>query len=498
MQGKKAYPYPEIVTGDKWHVMETTESDPQPKTDNLNRHMTVPMDRECEYCGVNHGRMIRRHELGHAKWSPKTMGKLMRGTRAEAIHALEEVRINYLMAVHDLPINEYILCKEELQAKTHRLIMTASIADLILFILAAYSVEQRDTHYKRFDNTEMYQEVINQFNLADDMPELTQLRKTQLQFALATATRFAHTLTKHKWNQLPSYRKVQKYAEKLSVILNEFMDKPKPDEVKQEPQPQPGQNCGNNTASGAECSEDELCQECVDKQEEQQQMGNGIGSSDDEIQQLENRMRQELIEQMTYRSSSGMGQWGQMEIHEPAMSVNLKGRLKNGRQYRPSDYGYNPKYINRYCVDKKIFKQKQNVKGGTILIDVSGSMSLSGQDILDIMEILPAVNIAMYNGRANTGDLHIIAKNGMRVNDEYIARHSGAGNVVDGPALRWLSTMPARRIWVSDMYVFGIGANSNGYNLLKECYDLCTQHKIINLKDIEEVKEYALKLNQVL
>ena len=22
MQGKKAYPYPEIVTGDKWHVME--------------------------------------------------------------------------------------------------------------------------------------------------------------------------------------------------------------------------------------------------------------------------------------------------------------------------------------------------------------------------------------------------------------------------------------------------------------------------------------------
>ena len=114
------------------------------------------------------------------------------------------------------------------------------------------------------------------------------------------------------------------------------------------------------------------------------------------------------------------------------------------------------------------------------------------------MEILPAVNIAMYNGRANYGDLRIIAKNGMRVDDEYLERYSGAGNVVDGPALRWLSTMPARRIWVSDMYVFGIGSNSNGYNLLKECYDLCTQHKIINLKDIEEVKEYALKLNQVL
>ena len=104
----------------------------------------------------------------------------------------------------------------------------------------------------------------------------------------------------------------------------------------------------------------------------------------------------------------------------------------------------------------------------------------------------------MYNGRSTTGDLHVIARNGMRVTQEQLSSWSGGGNVVDGPALEWLSTMPARRIWVSDMYVFGAGPNSNGFNLLKECYDLCTKHKIINLKDIEEVKEYALKLNQVL
>ena len=88
MYNTKAYPYPQIVTGEDWNVYENTEHDPQPRTDNLNRQMYVPMNRECEDCGINHGRMIRRHELGHAKWSPKTMGKLMRGTRAEAIHAL--------------------------------------------------------------------------------------------------------------------------------------------------------------------------------------------------------------------------------------------------------------------------------------------------------------------------------------------------------------------------------------------------------------------------
>ena len=127
-------------------------------------------------------------------------------------------------------------------------------------------------------------------------------------------------------------------------------------------------------------------------------------------------------------------------------------------------------------------------------------MDFRGQDILDIMQLLPAVNIAMYNGSHNSGDLHVIARNGMRVDDTYLAKHSGRGNVVDGPALRWLATMPARRIWVSDMYVFGssTGGSSSGFNLLKECYDICTQNKIINLKDIEEVKEHALKLNTVL
>ena len=125
-------------------------------------------------------------------------------------------------------------------------------------------------------------------------------------------------------------------------------------------------------------------------------------------------------------------------------------------------------------------------------------MRFNGEDILEVMKLLPAVNIAMYNGFSNSGDLRVIAKNGMRVDETYLNTHSGGGNVVDGPALQWLATMPARRIWVSDMYVFGAGQHSSAFNLLKECYDLCTKHRIINLKDVDEVKEHALKLNTVL
>jgi len=95
------------------------------------------------------------------------------------------------------------------------------------------------------------------------------------------------------------------------------------------------------------------------------------------------------------------------------------------------------------------------------------------------------------------GNLRIIAEGGKRVSEEYLDMHSGGGNVIDGPALEWLSTQKPRRIWVSDMQVFGAGKNSDAFNLVQECYTLCTKHKIINLKDVYEVKEHALKLNMV-
>jgi hypothetical protein len=122
-------------------------------------------------------------------------------------------------------------------------------------------------------------------------------------------------------------------------------------------------------------------------------------------------------------------------------------------------------------------------------------MRLSGTDILEIMKLLPAVTIAMYNGRGNTGTLRIIAKNGKRVSDNYLNRHSGYGNVVDGPALEWLGTQPAKRIWVSDMHVFGGSGDVSGFNLMADVSNYVKKYKIINLKNVEEVKEHGLKLN---
>ncbi len=475
MPNSKAYPYPEIVTGEKWEVVGTVNNSPDGSTDNLNRQMTVPLDRECEECGINHSRMIRRHELGHAKWSPKTMGKLKPGVRAEAVHVLEEVRVNHLLHENKLALSEPSECLDVIQQKTMKLVYESGIAEIILMGLASrWRVPDNDPDrkYDRYKYNDEWIVMSSCFDMIRNDPNVTDFRKNQIMYAQRVITKFMHNITNHSWGQTISYRKVQKYAEPLSKILDMFRDKPEHDEV-YKPAPKPTSSQQEGEGEG--------------KAQESNELGGGS---------LEQRTRDDITE-LLYSSSDGHGEWGVMFTHQPPLTVNLQSRLKNGRSYRPADFGYNPKYINRYCIDKKIFKQKVTALGGTILIDASGSMSFNGQDILEVMQQLPAVTIAMYNGKSTTGDLRILAKNGKRVTEKYLDEHSGYGNVVDGPALEWLGKQPARRIWVSDMAVFGAHGDTNGFNLMADVNKLVRRYNIINLKNIEEVKEHALKLNVV-
>lgn len=472
---KKAYPYPEIVTGEGgWTVTGTPNDSPAACVDNLNKHMQVPLDRECTECGINHSRMIRRHELGHVKWSPKTMGKLKPGVRPEAVEVLEEIRVNYLLGTAKLYIEEPTQCIETIKMRTFEAVYNDSIAKLLLWVMASmWKTREVEGNIIRDVWGVEYQTICDVIDIALADNELTDLRKAELNFVIKTANQYYNAITNHRYGQLPSYRKVQNYAAKLSHVLDMFLGKPKPEEIRK---------------SAAQLKAEEAEGELEDGEESEAQPINSV-------KDLEKRMRKDMLGRMNYSTGSGVGYWGDMEIHEPPLTVNLQGRLKNGRAYRPADYGYNPKFIHRWASDKQIFKQKQNVLGGTILIDASGSMSFSGEDILEIMSLLPAVTIAMYNGYGGSGSLRIIGRNGMRVTEEYINEWSGGGNVVDGPALKWLATMPERRIWVSDMYIFGASGDTSGFNLMKDVMDTCIKGKIINLKDIEEVKEHAIKLN---
>jgi len=479
----KAKPYPGIITNTQWVINETYD-DSNILTDNLNNQMTVPLGKNCEFCGVNHYRYVRKLQLGHAKWSPKTIGKLKPNVRREAVSILSDIRIAWILSTENITYVSGTKCPPLILKEFDYLLQVGSVGEILMFMLKYISFQDRKSYYYRaYDG--IGDTVVHLNNLlkyySDDM-RFTMLRRSEYQFIQAQLYAVLNILIDKSTKNIIPFNRVKVAAEYLSMLLTEFFDRPKEEDIwdmslknSNTGEPNESENEGDNT-------------------EETDEDSTPAGGSSEE-QRLQDRMRKELMKEMSYHSTTGIGKWGEMEIHEPALTVNLNSRLKNGRGVRASNMGHNPRKINRYCIDKQIFQQRHRVKGGTILIDASGSMRFDGDDILEIMEQLPAVNIAMYNGFATTGNLRVIARGGRRVHDDYLWDHKGGGNVVDGPALRWLSEMPQRRIWVSDMKVFGAGRNSSGFNLLKECYDLCTKNKIINLKDIDEVKEYALKLN---
>ena len=78
--------------------------------------------------------------------------------------------------------------------------------------------------------------------------------------------------------------------------------------------------------------------------------------------------------------------------------------------------------------------------GGTVLIDASGSMGASRENLRKLCELIPTATVAYYSGtdRNGKGILTIYAYKGKRYAGELPARTLQGGNSVDLPATKWL------------------------------------------------------------
>ena len=146
--------------------------------------------------------------------------------------------------------------------------------------------------------------------------------------------------------------------------------------------------------------------------------------------------------------------------------------------------------MHRYTTDQKIFYRSRRVLGGTVLVDVSGSMGLSAEAIMEILGLMPAATIAMYSGSGSSGDLVIVAENGKMTDQRNIDMLRRYGNIIDGPALDWLGKQPGPRIWVSDGQATGTG-DDFAEGLRIECFNKQVRHGIVRINDMDEAKEFA-------
>ena len=144
-------------------------------------------------------------------------------------------------------------------------------------------------------------------------------------------------------------------------------------------------------------------------------------------------------------------------------------------------------YPHRYP-DGAMFGLRRRVAGGTLLIDMSGSMNITSSQIDAILTYRPAATIAAYGSEILhwcSGVLVIVARNGRAVDPEVLRNTIGFGNVVDGPALRWLCKQPEPRIWISDGRVTGFGDRMSPI-LIREAMELAKREKITRFSSVDE------------
>lgn len=141
--------------------------------------------------------------------------------------------------------------------------------------------------------------------------------------------------------------------------------------------------------------------------------------------------------------------------------------------------------------EPKAFARKQRSIGGVIVIDQSGSMDISTEQLDRLLEAAPDSLILGYSHRP--GDMGATPNAWVLANATGVVATPPAGNVgngVDGPALEWairLRRPGERLIWVSDGQV--TDANDHPCNTLTlSCASLVRQHSIFLVRGLDQVE----------
>lgn len=170
--------------------------------------------------------------------------------------------------------------------------------------------------------------------------------------------------------------------------------------------------------------------------------------------------------------------WGDLDVVPVPLELSAPGQYyKYKTKY--SDQGVMPVAWHRYAVDQKVFAdhKRQHITP-TLLIDCSGSMSWSDAQLTAVVKEFPFAKVATYGGVTESrGVLHVICENHRMAQSQYFKSDMSGANLVDGPALEWLGTQPAPRVWISDGHVTGRGDSQNPL-IIASAFKSCVDHNI--------------------
>lgn len=431
-------PLPEAIDGQPWSV----QNQGNPRVDLHARQMFVPLSESPE------DHFVRLHEMAHTKWTPRSKDPMKEaakiGVSWEIIQACEDMRMHELLFRNGF--GPQLVGTNDEKELTFRLRKTLLQPDPLpmLAMLAVCTT-----------------------NTGDFMRMLNVLGKLDVHDPSVTPSEAARGAFYSK--------KVNEIAVDTCAIMRSTATDPKKIKFK-------------GTLEAAKFLHDAIKSASRDDPPPDGDSGGGTEAGDASPEQnQEEKIKEALRERIRERyKGSTEDQWGEAKHAQIPLSVPVKKALA-ARRNKATDCGSVPRYMHRLAIDGQVFSRKRKSPGGTILIDASGSMRLAPSDIDALLEHAPCATVAMYSGHRVDGTITLIARNSHRADGNAIERakhQAGGNNIIDGPALEWLSKQQEPRIWVSDAQVSGYN-HAFSLKLFVKAMAIAKQGRITRLGNVE-------------
>lgn len=434
---KRHLPFPELVEPEEnrrpYRIFDSNHIDglsTNGMTNKEDRQLIVPLDRN--------GHVVSLHELAHVKWSPLVWPRVR--FNPNIYLAVEDGRINTGLERIGMPMLIPAVDRHEIAQLAFRDFHRGDYGMLILRGIASLGTDVEDIVFEPLAEADP---VIR--DLGIDLRDMVRIH----------LDRAAHRIEQ----PVASDRATLKVAKEVAKRLESFglMEK-----------------CGLTSVAEADG-----CLACGPPcSEGKGKDGEAATEGDGEI----------VLGDPSTRDRSGRRgvEAGTMKIAVAPMPLRILGKQRSlARKWRPAQEGSVVTSVHRMPIDGAIFRRSIRRRGGTILIDTSGSMRLQAAEIDRLVRVAGgASTVAMYSGDGDEGELRIIAKDGRRAIGDHLEPY-GQGNIVDLPALEWLEEQPIPRIWISDGSVSGVGDRASR-DLRTECAEVKRRGRIERLPDVDE------------
>ncbi len=431
-----------------WEVTETVMAPGQAWTMIVDRKMQVPEgDTELE-------RSVRAHEMMHAKITPVDLRPWLERGRAslQALKSAEEIRVNELCKRVGFDMKKVFDGTEKIGGEY---VAKNDKWEQAVYDVAACAGTGRLTEYLK--------------GVRKHNPEWAKVLKV---FADRLVKQIAKVHNAHLADTSPHPISGMapagySYTETMAVLIDSVAKPPAPpeddqheDEGKTRPEPQDAEEKDGPEGSSPT--------------EAKKKPKPAPVSTDD-------------VGKMTMPESGTA--WDELRVKYFPMPRLTPGGI--GKKRRASATGRVPRRVSRMLTDpdRKVFDVVRKGTGGVVLIDGSGSMHFSQDDVRRIAEAAPGAKVAVYCSNKSDRErptLMVVADKGRMV-AEMPERMSGNG--VDAPAAKWAVEQKQNHrspvIWVTDGLVHGSNTRYTDAQGV-ECAEIAIRNGIIVRRTVQE------------